>query len=413
MPPGWSAMRLGWVIARSRRANQPDLEPLSVFLGDGVVPRSSRLESNHNELGEDLSKYLVVRPDDLVFNKLRTWQGGFGRSRYEGIVSPAYFVCVPTSRIDARFVDYQLHSSPYLAELVRVSKWQPPSQFDTPWEQLRQLTMILPPIRGQQAIADFLDVECARIAVLEDRLVDYQRDLAAPALEAFRRLVEGMPRGRVGYLFEVQLGKMLDEKRVDREDTRPYLRNANVHWDRIVLDDVKQMTFGLGEKQRFGLLPGDLLVCEGGEPGRAALWTGEIEDCYYQKALHRIRPYGDASVRFLFWCLRDLSERAAFRGDGPGRYAHLTAEQLRAVRIPMPDSQVQAKVAAAVDAEAAATQALGREASILARLLAEYREALITEAVTGQLDMTRISEAQMEESLVPSQQGERPEVLTT
>jgi hypothetical protein len=60
----------------------PDAEPLSVFLDTGVVPRSTRSD-NRNELGADLSKYLVVQPGDLVFNKLRTWQGGFGSSRQD------------------------------------------------------------------------------------------------------------------------------------------------------------------------------------------------------------------------------------------------------------------------------------------------------------------------------------------
>ena len=70
----WGKRDLGRVAQRIQASGRPDLQALSVFLDEGVVPRSSR-EDNHNRLGEDLGKYLVVRPGDIVFNKLRTWQG--------------------------------------------------------------------------------------------------------------------------------------------------------------------------------------------------------------------------------------------------------------------------------------------------------------------------------------------------
>ncbi len=164
-PNGWQTVPFGRVFVRRTEAEAPHLEPLSVFLDAGVIPRSARSD-NHNELGADLSKYLVVREGDLVFNKLRTWQGGFGASSHHGIVSPAYFVCTPVRGVNSRFVDYQLHSKPYLAELTRLSKWQPPSQFDTPWDQLRAVPLRLPSEAEQTRIVDALDSELARLAEL-------------------------------------------------------------------------------------------------------------------------------------------------------------------------------------------------------------------------------------------------------
>ena len=135
-PADWTTIPFGRVAPRVQDSGRPDLESLSVFLGAGVVPRSSR-EDNHNQLGEDMGKYLVVEPGDIVFNKLRTWQGGLGASKYLGLVSPAYFVCRPKPNFDPTFLQYLLLSSTYLQELTRISKWQPPSQFDIGWEQLK------------------------------------------------------------------------------------------------------------------------------------------------------------------------------------------------------------------------------------------------------------------------------------
>lgn len=164
-PAGWRRLRFDRVVHRSKESGKPNFDPLSVYLEDGVVPRSSR-DDNHNRLGADMSNYLVVRPGDIVFNKLRTWQGGLGVSRHLGVVSPAYFVCRPVEDTDSRYYHYLLRSNLYLAELTRLSKFMPPSQFDIAWDDLRTMSVLLPPLRTQQAIADYLDTETARIDAL-------------------------------------------------------------------------------------------------------------------------------------------------------------------------------------------------------------------------------------------------------
>ena len=162
--PGWSEVPFRSVAEKVSESGFPGLESLSVFLDAGVVPRASR-EDNHNQLGESLDKYQRVLPNDLVFNKLRTWQGGFGISNYEGIVSPAYIIARPNqSLIEPRFLGYLMKSKPYLAELTRLSKWMPPTQFDISWESIRDLKLRIPPIEEQRLIADYLD---SQISVIE------------------------------------------------------------------------------------------------------------------------------------------------------------------------------------------------------------------------------------------------------
>ena len=158
----------GRLVPRVQETGRPDLQSLSVYLEIGVVPRADRAD-NHNRLGEDLTKYQVVRPGDVVFNKLRTWQGGFGVSRYEGIVSPAYFVCRPCEDVEPRWLGYLLRSNPYLAELTRISKWMPPSQFDIAWPDLSALKIPLPERAIQRSIADYLDAETVRVDGLLER----------------------------------------------------------------------------------------------------------------------------------------------------------------------------------------------------------------------------------------------------
>jgi type I restriction enzyme S subunit len=83
---------------------------------------------------------------------------------------------------------------------------------------------------------------------------------------------------------------MLSPKSKTGVGSFPYLPNQNVQWQGFKLDDLATMDFSEREREKFRLLPGDLLICEGGEPGRSAVWQGILQDCYYQKALHRLRP---------------------------------------------------------------------------------------------------------------------------
>ena len=183
---GWKEVPFRSVAIKVSQSGFPDLESLSVFLNAGVVPRSSR-EDNHNQLGESLDKYQRVLPNDLVFNKLRTWQGGFGVSNYEGIVSPAYIIARPdTSAIDPKFLDYLLKSKPYLAELTRLSKWMPPTQFDISWESIRELKLRIPPLKTQIKIVQYLD----KFVPLINRLVTLFQEQLDLSKDAFKVLVE-------------------------------------------------------------------------------------------------------------------------------------------------------------------------------------------------------------------------------
>jgi type I restriction enzyme S subunit len=136
----------------------------------------------------------------------------------------------------------------------------------------------------------------------------------------------------MNYRYEVALGKMLDEKRFTGENPAPYLRNVDVQWARINTNDLPKMDF-LGEDlTRYALESGDLLVCEGGEVGRAAIWEGQLSNCYYQKALHRVRPRDlkcDTN-QFLFFVFYAAATLGLFTGsEAKATIAHLTAETLR------------------------------------------------------------------------------------
>jgi type I restriction enzyme S subunit len=188
-------------------------------------------------------------------------------------------------------------------------------------------------------------------------------------------------------MFDVELGKMLNQSAAEGENQLRYLRNQNVQWDRLDLGDVSTMHFEPDQRERFSVRKGDLLVCEGGDVGRAAMWSSE-EQIYYQKALHRVRPRTTAPPRYLMYVLWAASSLGVFTIEGnQSTIVHLTREQLRAHRIPWPPVEKQRQIVAELDKARANMRHLQEKWSEQIELLAEHRQALITAAVTGQLNV--------------------------
>ena len=90
---------------------------------------------------------------------------------------------------------------------------------------------------------------------------------------------------RVDSVFEIQQGKQVSKKNRAGDNQRPFLRTKNVFWNQLDLNELDQMNFTEVEESRLEIKPGDLLLCEGGDIGRAAMWRGEIKRCYHQNHL--------------------------------------------------------------------------------------------------------------------------------
>ena len=193
----------------------------------------------------------------------------------------------------------------------------------------------------------------------------------------------------LAYRYVVALGKMLDGRQIVGDQLAPYLRNVDVQWDRVNTVDLPEMDFGPTDRCRFSLRPGDLMVREGGEVGRAAIWVGQLNECYYQKALHRLRAHRVErdDGRFMLYVLWDSACKGRFTGcEGRSTIAHLTAEALRRYLFVFPPKEEQAQVALHLDRETAKIDTLIAKQERLIELLQEKRQALISHGVTKGLN---------------------------
>lgn len=152
------------------------------------------------------------------------------------------------------------------------------------------------------------------------------------------------PIVELGTVADTALGKMLDRGRSRGFPSVPYLRNVNVQWDRIDTTDLLEMELADDDRMRFEVGPGDLLVCEGGEIGRAAIWR-RLDRIAYQKALHRVRSKGDLDLTFLRYVLEHRRNDGTLERLSTGStIAHLPQQQLRRVPVPMPPLAEQRRI---------------------------------------------------------------------
>jgi type I restriction enzyme, S subunit len=176
---------------------------------------------------------------------------------------------------------------------------------------------------------------------------------------------EGWQPVRLGDVADQRLGKMLDAKK-NKGQLLPYLRNPNVRWFDVDTSDLRTMRFEDRELDRYGLRSGDVLICEGGEAGRAAIWDARASDVKFQKAIHRVRPGSRLFNRFLVHQLSvDYhSGRLADYYTG-ATIKHLTGQDLLRYKIALPSFPEQCRIVEVLD-RADALRAKRR--TVLARL---------------------------------------------
>ena len=188
--------------------------------------------------------------------------------------------------------------------------------------------------------------------------------------------------------FTIQLGKMLQPKAKGPQDSEiPYFKAQHVQWETVRTTDLPIMWADPVDEMQYGVLDGDLLVCEGGEVGRAGIVRNPPDRAIIQNALHRVRSMGTSNIRLLMYLLKHAASQGWFEIlCNRATIAHFTSEKFGDLPIPTPPLPEQRAIAAFLDRETAQIDALVAKKERLIELLQEKRTALISDAVTKGLD---------------------------
>ncbi|MCR4965681.1 MAG: restriction endonuclease subunit S [Bacteroidales bacterium] len=151
---------------------------------------------------------------------------------------------------------------------------------------------------------------------------------------------------KLGEITESCLGKMLDAAK-NRGEYKPYLANLNVRWGSFDTENLSLMKFEDDEDDRYGIKYGDLIICEGGEPGRCAIWKEQIPDMKIQKALHRVRPKTELVDNFylFYWFLLAGKRNWIDQYCTGATIKHLPGQKLKEILVDIPSLDTQHRIA--------------------------------------------------------------------
>lgn len=408
VPDDWGTAWLKWSVDLcTKRPTESEQESLPYISNEDVASWTGKLLIEEPKPAEADSR--VFQKDDVLFNKLRPYLAKVYHARFDGVSSGELLCLRPSQAVEPRFLFYVLVSKGFIDTINSETFGSKMPRAD--WEIVGHQPLPLPPLEIQRRIARFLDERTARI----DGLIERKRSLLERLAEKRQALItravtKGLnpdapmkPSGidwlgdipahwslaALGYRYEVQLGRMLNAERADGENLKPYLRVFDVQWGKINTDNLPMMDFPPDAQERYRLCSGDLLVNEGGSyVGRSAIWRGELQECYYQKALHRLRPFhaSQDTAEFFYFVMEAATKNAVFVvGGNQTTIDHLTAEQLKRYRFGFPPIDEQLSISTYL------LNILGDDKTVIDKIdfsiqrLNEYRSAIITAAVTGQI----------------------------
>jgi type I restriction enzyme, S subunit len=381
LPPGWTRTTLGQL---GRYLNGRAFKKSEWSRSGRPIVRIQNLTGSSavfNYFDGPLEERYIARPGDLLVS----WAATLGAYIWKGPEAAVnQHIFRVESNIDKRFHKYlidhaldELSRHTHGSGIVHITR----GRFDA-------VPVLLPPLDEQHRIVAVLEDHLSRLDAASRYLQTSERLAAlrrAALRDGLRAVSCGVPTVALADVADTALGKMLDASQTAGSPT-PYLRNINVRWGQVDVCDLATVPLTQAERERFALAAGDLLVCEGGEPGRCAVWTAPREGVAYQKALHRVRPRSDVSSSFLALVVEAFATSEAGARQFTGTtIKHLPQERLRQIPVPLATPSDQAQLVADMADLARHTARLEAATSRgFARGLV-LRQQLLAAASSGQL----------------------------
>lgn len=410
VPEHWTVSRISAVFRERNERGGEKSELLAVSQQYGVIPQQELMELTDRRFSasesDDWSKYRQVHTGDIVYNKMRMWQGAVGRAPKYGIVSPAYVVLAPAKESESRFYQYLFKCPSFISEAGRYSQGLCDDMNSCRYEDFKYAEVVVPTCAEQKAIASHLDRETARIDAL---------------IEKKTRFIELLREKRQALITHA-ITKGLDPNVKMKDSGVEWLGEVPEHWDVLSFQRCVFIAEGQVDPEKSPyremvlLAPnhiesgsGLLLYTEtaeeqNAESGKYLCQKGDVVYSKIRPALRKVciapdlslcsadmypmRGHSGMSNQFLFWFL--LSEPfSAFAVLEADRVAmpKINRESLNSVQLPRPPINEQMEIIAWIAQSSARLENLRAKTERSIELLKERRSALITAAVTGQIDL--------------------------
>ena len=416
IPSHWAVQTLRSILRPVNERNHADLPLLSVVREQGVILRDlDNTDDNHNVIPEDLSNYKLVRPKQFAINKMKAWQGSYGVSLHEGIVSPAYFV-FDVLDIDPAFLHRATRSKAYVPLFDRASDGVRIGQWDLSHEHLRDIPIAIPPLNEQAAIVRYLDhadelinryigAKERLIALLEEQrqaviqqAVTYGLDPDLPIKPSGIDWVDLIPaHWKTAKIQTLALlvpksftdGDWIESPYITSDGIR-LIQTGNIGTGQYVEQGyryINEVTF-----KKFNcteIAPNDILICRLGDPvARACLAPDLGKRMITSVDVCIIKPHLGVNATFAVFVMNSPKYlgwvKSLVRGSTRDR---ISRSMLSKFQIPFPPLQEQDEIVDYLERVTENIDASKKNIERQIRLMHEYRTRLIADVVTGQIDV--------------------------
>ena len=422
VPEHWEVRKLRQILKKETLRNRPDLPLLSVVREKGVILRDlSNDDENHNFIPDDLTNYKVVRSGQFAMNKMKAWQGSYGVSRYDGIVSPAYFV-FDIDGVMGEYFHNAIRSRAYIPFFTQSSDGVRIGQWDLSQSRMKEISFFTPPLSEQTAIVRFFnhaDRRIRRYIRAKQKLIKLLEEQKQAIIN--RAVTRGLDPnvrlkssgiswlGDVPEHWEITRLKFVATKIVDCLHATPKysdagefpaIRTADISPGIVKLHSARRIETAEYEQwtQRLEPSEGDILYSREGERfGIAACVPGQVRLCISQRMMiFRIRVEHNPS--FVMWMLNNPQVYAQASQDIMGSTApHVNVSTIRNYSFALPSRSEQDAIISHIDAATGDFVRVIADAHRNIALLREYRTRLIADVVTGKLDVREAAKQLPEE----------------
>jgi type I restriction enzyme S subunit len=429
LPAHWKLRKLRGILRRVTERSRPDLPLLSVVRERGVIRRNTTdHDENRNFIPDDLSSYKVVRPGQFAMNKMKAWQGSYGVSQYEGIVSPAYFV-FDIAEVEGRFFHTAIRSRAYVPSFGQASDGVRIGQWDLAEPRMREIAFAMPPSSEQSAIVRFLgyaDRQIRRYIRAKQKLIGLLKEqkqaiIQSAVTRGLNPNVRLKPSG-VAWLgdvpehWEIRRAKALCSEIIDCKNRTPDAVEGGKYLvvrTTCIRGGAFDPSGGYSTDERNYRIwtargapqVGDVFFTREAPAGEACLVPERGDLCMGQRMMYfRPNPTLLDPEFLLLSIYGPLTRTYVELATNGSTVGHLRLGQVYALPLLWCPVDEQREIVRRVRAATAHLEQTRNDANHEIRLLREYRTRLIADVVTGKFDVREVGEQL-------SEQGEEPELF--
>lgn len=406
IPEGWQVLRNGRLFAHRVQTGFPDLPILEVSLRTGVRVRDME-NLKRKQVMSQKEKYKRAAKGDIAYNMMRMWQGALGAAPVDGLVSPAYVVASPFPEANSAYYSYLFRTAAYMREVNKFSRGIVSDRNRLYWDEFKQMPSLLPPRAEQDQIVAYLRLQDAHISCFikakreliglvneQKKMLIHQTvthglnskvQMKSSGAAWFEQLPEHWEVRRIKSLSLVKRGAsprpIADPRYFDENGEYAWVRISDVTASRRYLEATTERLSELGKSYSVPLEPGAIFLSIAGSVGKPIIT--KIKCCIHDGFVYF--PYFKGNRDYLYYI---FASGSCYGGLGKlGTQLNLNTETVGSIRIPLPPSSEQNQIVEFLNFETGkfdiAIQSLESEI----HLIREYRERLIADVVTGQIDV--------------------------